>query len=130
MTVTKWMEPMGYQDRFLWRSIGKAPWCLSPGFFATNMEKPKVAVSTPSQNSRRKRFRKDFRAGDDGNRAGGEWIFEGEQLQLMMRFSDGGFEDIVILHERRRNCIHFSFEHTTTTTYHCIYGCPVQNSVQ
>jgi len=35
------------------------PLVFGPGFLATNMEKPKVAVSTPSQNSR---------AGDDGNR--------------------------------------------------------------
>ena len=49
----------------------KQPLVYGPVFFATNMEKPKVAVSTPSQHSRRKRFRKDFSAGDDGNRAGG-----------------------------------------------------------
>ena len=64
------------------KPLGVWPWFCSQ----QTMSKPKVAVRTPSQNSR---------AGDDGNRAGGVHGFLKGFPAKMMRFSDGEFEYIM-----------------------------------
>ena len=69
---------------------------------------------------------KDFAGISGGMMAPGwERIFEGEQL--MMRVLDGEFEDIMISWEKTEL---FSFLLGTYHYNHCIYGCPVQNSIQ